>query len=390
MQADVLRTGPRKSTWWLAGLGLALVAGALTFRGVHSRADNADRLQARAERLSIPTVAVMTPSAAPLTSGGLTLPGRVEAYARAPIFARVAGYLKQWHADMGATVKAGQLLAEIDTPELDQQIRQAQAELASARTNASVSAATAKRWQALLAQNFVSAQAVEEKNGDLAIKQSLVNVSQANLDRLFETKKFAQVLAPFAGVVTARSTDVGALITAGGSPGTELFVVSDLSRARLYVNVPQTLVGSVHQGDRASFSQPDNPSRAYPARVHSMARAIGNGSGTMLVQLVAEQPDLALTAGGFVNVTFESANTQTGLKLPPSALIFEPSGVKVGTLDGSDHVVLKPVVIARDEGSSVVIASGLNTDDRVIESPPDGIANGDLVRVKPKPAPAAK
>jgi RND family efflux transporter MFP subunit len=357
---------------------------------VHSRADNADRLQARAERLSIPTVAVMTPSAAPLTSGGLTLPGRVEAHARALIFARVAGYLKQWHADMGATVKAGQLLAEIDTPELDQQIRQAQAELASARTNASVSAATAKRWQALLAQNFVSAQAVEEKNGDLAIKQSLVNVSQANLDRLFETKKFARVLAPFAGVVTARSTDVGALITAGGSPGTELFVVSDLSRARLYVNVPQTLVGSVHQGDRASFSQPDNPSRAYPARVHSMARAIGNGSATMLVQLVAEQPDLALTAGGFVNVTFESANTQTGLKLPPSALIFEPSGVKVGTLDGSDHVVLKPVVIARDEGSSVVIASGLNTDDRVIESPPDGIANGVLGRVKPKPAPAAK
>jgi hypothetical protein len=389
MLNKIAGSAPIPMRFLLGAIFSLIIALGLVFRGVHSRAENADRLQVRADRMAIPTVTLITANAAPIASTNLLLPGRLEAYTRAPIFARTAGYLKRWHADIGDPVKTGQLLAEIDTPELDQQLRQAQAELNTAKANAALAATTAKRWQTLLAQNFASAQVVEEKNGDLAVKQSLVNVAQANLDRLLETKKFARVLAPFSGVVTARTTDIGALIAVGGAPGTELFVVSELSRVRLYVNVPQTLVGSIKQGGKASFSQPQNPDQSFPARVQSLARAIGVGSGTMLVQLLADAPSSALVPGSSVNVRFDAAQTGTHLKVPPSVLIYDKTGVKVATVDATNHVLLKSVIIARDDGVSVALASGLNAEDRIIESPPDGITNGELVRVKTAHKPAS-
>jgi RND family efflux transporter MFP subunit len=229
--------------------------------------------------------------------------------------------LKSWKADIGTPVKAGQLLAEIDTPDLDQQILQAKAELASTQANAALSENTAKRWQSLLDTNFVSSQAVEEKLGDLKAKQAIVAASQANVSRVEALKNFSRIVAPFDGVITARNTDVGALINVGGSAGTELFVVSDIKRLRLYVNLPQTYVAQIQKGAIAKFTVPESPGKTFIAKVQTMSQAISAGSGSMLVQLSAENASGTLIPGGFANVSFELPGISSGLSVPPSALI---------------------------------------------------------------------
>ncbi|MBP6814614.1 MAG: efflux RND transporter periplasmic adaptor subunit, partial [Burkholderiaceae bacterium] len=212
MQSDAKGRGISRRVLFFALVLLAAGAIAVAVTGIGSRASIAQQLAARAQAQAVPTVSVIVPGQGMRSSPTLDLPGRIEAHSRALVHARVAGYLKRWTVDIGAHVRAGQLLAEIDTPELDMQLMQARAELASVAANAALSAATQRRWQSLQAQNFVSAQAVEEKSGDLAVKQAAVNASQANVDRLQTMKRFAQVLAPFSGVVTSRSTDIGALI----------------------------------------------------------------------------------------------------------------------------------------------------------------------------------
>ena len=366
----------------LVVLALVLAAGAVTLSGLATRESKARQLQARAQELSVPTVVVIAPGLGTNSSPTLDLPGRIEAHSRALIHARVAGYLKSWAVDIGAAVKAGQLLAEIETPELDQQLLQARAELGSARANAALAGATARRWQSLQAQNFVSAQAVEEKNGELAVKQALADASQANVDRLLAQKKFARIVAPFDGVVTARSTDIGALVSAGGAPGTELFVVADTRRLRVLVNVPQNQVSLVRRGDKVRFRVPERPGQEFSATVQALSQAIGSNSGSMLVQLTADNPDAGLLPGGFATVRFDLPKQTGRLTVPPGALIFGKSGLRVATVDANDKVVLKTVVVARDLGSVVELASGLAPGDRVIESPPDGVADGDVVRVK--------
>jgi RND family efflux transporter MFP subunit len=372
----------RRTRLALALVVLALVAGAIALSGLATRESKARRLQARAQDLSVPTVVVIAPGVGTNASPTLELPGRIEAHSRALIHARVAGYLKSWAVDIGAQVNAGQFLAEIETPELDQQLLQARAELGSARANAALAAATARRWQSLQAQNFVSAQAVEEKNGEFAVKQALADASQANVDRLLAQKKFARIVAPFDGVVTARSTDIGALVSAGGAPGTELFVVADTRRLRVLVNVPQNLVPLVKRGEKVRFSVPERPGLEFSATVQALSQAIGNNSGSMLVQLTADNPEAGLLPGGFATVRFDLPSQTGRLTVPPGALMFGKSGLRVATVDANDKVVLKTVVVVRDLGSVVELASGLAPGDRVIESPPDGVADGDLVRVK--------
>jgi RND family efflux transporter MFP subunit len=312
----------------------------------------------------------------------LTLPGRIEAYAKAPLYSRISGYLKTWKADIGTPVKAGQLLAEIDTPDLDQQILQAKAELASMQANATLSANTAKRWQTLQSTNFVSSQAVEEKNADLNAKLAIVNASQANVNRLQAMKNFSRIVAPFDGVVTARNTDVGQLINAGGGPGTELFVVSDVKRLRLYVNLPQNQVMNIQKGTLAKFSVPEQPGQVFTATVQSLSQAINTASGSMLVQLSAENKRGELLPGGYANVSFTLPPQPDRLSVPPSALIYTKEGVQVATLNTENRVVMKPVVIARDHGNKLELQSGLLASDRVIENPPDGVTNGDAVLVR--------
>ena len=222
MSPDTARLSRRKLQ--ISALALALLAVFIVVSGISTRRSEAAQLRERTDARAVPTVAVITPGQAGAAST-LDLPGRIEAHARAPIYARVSGYLKSWQVDIGAKVKAGQLLAEIETPDLDQQLLQAQA-------NATLSASTAKRWQALLASDSVSRQEADEKAGDLNTKQAIVNALQANVDRVLTLKRFTRIVAPFDGVVTARNTDVGALISVGGAPGSELFVVSDLQQLR--------------------------------------------------------------------------------------------------------------------------------------------------------------
>jgi len=380
-------TVSRRGLRWAALLLLA-VAAAIVVTGIASRHSQATQLRERADAQAVPTVTVIAPATAG-AGGLLELPGRIEAHARAAIHARVSGYLKRWTADIGTPVRAGALLAEIETPDLDQQLLQARAELASARSNLVLASATAKRWQALLASDSVSRQEADEKAGDLAARQAAVNALQANVERVQALKRFTRIVAPFDGVVTARSTDVGALINAGGG-GPELFVISDTKTLRVYVNVPQNFVAVVKRGAKARISVPEHPGKTYTATIASSSGAVNTASGSMLIQLSVDNADAELLPGGFANVSLDlPKEVAASFTVPPSALIFSKSGLQVATLGLDNKVLLKTVTIARDYGKVVELASGVGAGERIIDNPADDIANGDLVKVAAADAAAA-
>jgi RND family efflux transporter MFP subunit len=364
-------------------LGLALLV-AVVVLGISVRANESRELKTWTNAQALPSVNLITPGVQP-QGPVLNLPGRMEAYSRASIFARVNGYLKSWKVDIGAHVKAGQLLAEIDTPELDQQLLQARANLASAQANATLAQTTAKRWQAMLASDSVSRQDVDERTGDLAAKLANVKSAQASVEQLVATKGFQRLTAPFEGVVTARSTDVGALISAGGSAGRELFAVSDVSRLRVYVQVPQTFSPQIRIGTTARLTVPEYRKESFNARVIATADAVTAASGSTLVQLLVDNPGGRLLPGGYTSVQFDLPVQADVLRLPASALVFDEHGMRVATLDKNDHVLFKPVSISRDFGDTVEIGSGLDASDRVIDTPPDGLGDNDAVRVEAKP-----
>lgn len=366
---------------WTALIAASVLAAVVVFNGLQVRAKDAAQLKVLANKQSTVTVNVITPTSN-TDASALSLPGRIEAYARAPLYSRISGYLKSWKADIGMSVKAGQVLAEIDTPDLDQQILQAKAELASTQANAAMSENTAKRWQSLQATNFVSSQAVEEKLADLNAKLAVVNASQANVNRLQALKNFSRIVAPFDGVVTVRNTDIGQLINVGGAPGSELFVVSDVKRLRLYVNLPQNQVSNIQKGTTAKFTVPEQPGQVFTATVQSMSQAISSSSGSMLVQLSAENKRGELLPGGYASVSFSIPAQANLLSVPPSALVYTKNGLLVATVNTENRVVLKPVVIARDHGNRLELLSGLEASDKVIENPPDGVTQGDLVQVR--------
>lgn len=366
---------------WTALIAASVLAAVVVFNGLQVRAKDAAQLKVLADKQSTVTVNVITPTSN-TDASALSLPGRIEAYARAPLYSRISGYLKSWKADIGMSVKAGQVLAEIDTPDLDQQILQAKAELASTQANAAMSENTAKRWQSLQATNFVSSQAVEEKLADLNAKLAVVNASQANVNRLQALKNFSRIVAPFDGVVTVRNTDIGQLINVGGAPGSELFVVSDVKRLRLYVNLPQNQVSNIQKGTTAKFTVPEQPGQVFTATVQSMSQAISSSSGSMLVQLSAENKRGELLPGGYASVSFSIPAQANLLSVPPSALVYTKNGLLVATVNTENRVVLKPVVIARDHGNRLELLSGLEANDKVIENPPDGVTQGDLVQVR--------
>lgn len=364
---------------WTAAVVFALVAAGIVINGLNVRSTDAAQLKANTEKQALTVVSVISP--VPATEAGLlSLPGRFEA-PRAPIYARVSGYLKSWKTEIGTPVKAGQLLAEIDTPDLDQQILQAKAELATTQANAVLSENTAKRWKSLEAANFVSSQAVEEKVGDYNAKLAAVNASQANVNRLLSMKNFARIVSPFDGVVTARNTEVGALINTVSEPGRELFVVTNTKRQRLYVSISQNQVSFIRQGSKAKFTLPSQPGKVFTASVVNMSQVINSSSGSMLVQLAAENSKDDFLSGGFASVSFAIDATADRFTLPPSALIFSKAGIAVAIVNAQNKVELKPIVIARDHGSKVEILSGIQASDKVIENPPDGVAQGDVVQI---------
>ena len=364
---------------WTSAVVFTLVVAGIVINGLHVRSTDAAQLKANTEKQALTVVSVISPT--PATEAGLlSLPGRFEA-PRAPIYARVSGYLKSWKTEIGTPVKAGQLLAEIDTPDLDQQILQAKAELATTQANAALSENTAKRWKSLEAANFVSSQAVEEKVGDYNAKLAAVNASQANVNRLLSMKNFARIVSPFDGVVTARNTEVGALINTVSDPGRELFVVTNTKRLRLYVSISQNQVSSIRQGSKAKFTLPSQPGKVFTASVVNMSQAINSSSGSMLVQLAAENARDDFLSGGFASVSFDIDAAADRYTLPPSALIFSKAGIAVATVNAQNKVELKTIVIARDHGSKVEILSGIQASDKVIENPPDGVAQGDVVQI---------
>jgi len=371
----------------LIGAIAILIAGGVVAAGLVTRHIQAEQLQAGAAERSVPTVTLV--SMKDVQAGDLELPARIEAWSRAPIYARVSGYLKHWNVDIGAPVKAGQVLAQIDTPDLDQDLRQAQAQLAVARTGLTLSESTARRWQALVGQNAVSKQEADEKQNDFMSRQANVQALQASVSRQQALKTYTTLVAPFDGVVTARNTDLGALVNVGGASGSELFVVSDLRRLRVYVNVPQRQVALIKPGSKAELTVPERPDSHWSATVQSSAQAITAGSGTMLVQLAVDNPKGELLPGAYANVRFDIPADANTVSVPPGALMLGRDGPRVATLDGQDRVRIKKVSIGQDLGSVVQLGGGVARSDRIIDSPPDGIGEGDLVRVA-KAAPAAK
>jgi RND family efflux transporter MFP subunit len=358
----------------------AALAGAIVIIGITTRQTADARLREWTEAQVEPVVALKTPDVRDRTTT-LDLPGRLEAHSQAQLYARVSGYLKEWKADIGTPVKAGQLLAEIEAPDLDQQIMQAEADLATANAGAGLANLTLQRGQSLIRSGAVSTQDLDQRSADFATKQGMVKSAQANVERLRVLEKYKRIVAPFDGLVTARTTDIGALINAGGGSGPPLFVVSEISKLRVYVNVPQIYVPSIKIGTRAAISVPEYPGRTFPAMVEASAQAVDVASGTTRMQLIVDNADGELMTGAFANVRLDLPQPRITLSVPASALIFDQSGLRVATVGSDARVVLKPVTIARDLGKEVDIASGLTAEDRVIESPPDGIASGDQVRI---------
>ena len=352
----------------------------------------AARLKDVTETEAVINVATTRP-VAQAALGELVLPGNVQANYEAPIYARTSGYLKRWLVDIGTPVKAGQLLAEIDAPDVDQQLRQAEAQLATAEANQKIADLTAQRWHDLRATDSVSKQEADEKIASAASGDAQMQAARANLQRLRELSGFERIVAPFDGVVTARNTDIGQLIAAGENTGPALFRVADTHRLRLYVTVPQTYAAAMTKGITADLAFPDRPGKSYTATLDSTSSAIDTGTRTLLAQLVIDNKNGELLPGAYAEVHFKLPPDTAGqsFKLPANVLLFRSDGLHVGTVDANNHVVLKEVQIGRDYGSDIEIIHGLTADDNVILSPPDSLASGVAVRVAaPKPAKVAR
>ena len=363
-----------------AGIAALAITGTVLAAGVAVRLHNARQLVSWANDQAIPTVSLVKLDY-DQAAGMLTLPGNVQPFNKAAIYARVSGYLKGWDQDIGAHVTAGQQLASIDTPDLDQQLDQARADLASADANAQLAALTAKRWNALVASQSVAQQAADEKTGDAAAKKALRDAAAANVRRLEALEGFKSIAAPFAGIVTARKTDVGALINAGSNAGNELFEVSDLSKVRIYVQVPQAFAAELKPGQSATFEMPQYPGRQFTATLVTTSNALAAGSASMLAQLQADNPDGALQAGAYCQVHFQLPSDAHLVRVPATALAPTDRGIEVAVLDEHGVVAFKPVQLGRDFGDSIEITSGLSPSDRVIDNPPETLESGDSVRL---------
>jgi RND family efflux transporter MFP subunit len=352
----------------------------------------AANLASATEEAAIATVSTTHPKPSDPTGSELVLPGTVQANIDAPIYARTSGYLKRWLVDIGTRVKAGQLLAEIDTPEVQQQLSQAAADVATAEANQKIAALTTERWQALRKTDSVSKQDADEKASLADSSKAQLDSARANLARLRDLNGFQRIVAPFDGIITARETDVGRLIAAGGGTGPELFRISDERQLRLYVRVPQAFAPQMAPSTTAQVSFPDRPGMTFTARMDSTANAIDPTTNTLLVQLKVDNAKGELLPGAYADVHFKVASGALGLSLllPANTLLFRSDGIHVATVDANDHVVLKPIIIGRDYGSAIEVVHGLTPQDTVILSPPDSMIDHDRVRVKaPATQPAA-
>jgi RND family efflux transporter MFP subunit len=377
-QSDILRhvLPPRLKVW---GVVAAVVAVAVAVSGIALRLYRQHEAAQWAIDQDVRTVQLVTLSGA--KSGTLILPGDVQSWTNAQIYARVSGYLKKWDVDIGTPVKAGQLLAELETPDLDGQVAQGKADLNTAIANQKLAAVTARRWDSLLAQGAVARQDADAKDSDLAAKSAIVASARANLARLEAMESFKRLVAPFDGIVTTRAVDVGALVLVGTPGATPLFTVSDQKKLRIYVRVPQTDAGAVTPGMKASFTVPELPGRSFTATLAASANAVTSNSGTQLLQFQTDNADGLIRPGSYAEVRFELPPGKGSVHVPATALMFRDQGPVVATVDDSNHARIKTITIRRDLGRSVEVGAGLSPADRVIDNPPDSIRDGDPVRI---------
>lgn len=364
------------------GIGAGAVALIVVGLGVASRISATNELRETAADAAVPTVAVVTPTV-DADGAKLLLPGNVQAFNSAAIYARTNGYVRRWLADIGDNVREGQSLAVLDAPEVDQQLAAAKADYQTALANQRLADTTAKRWSAMLAQDAVSRQESDEKAGDLAARTALSNAALANVKRLKALQGFTRLTAPFDGVVTSRSAQIGALVVAGNAAAQPLFTVSDIHRMRIYGRVPQGYSASIRPGMAATLTLPEYPGRDFRATLTRSAGAVDAQSGAVLVELQAENRDHALKPGAFAQVSFQvGAGHGNGVSLPGSAILYSNDGPAVAVVGRDGQVTVKPVTIARDEGAQVLLSAGVARGDRVIDTPPDAIRSGDKVRVQ--------
>ena len=338
---------------------------------------------------AIPMVNIVVPNRTPLGEE-LVLPGTVQAYIEAPIYARTSGYLEDWRTDIGTEVTKGQLLGEIETPEVDQQLSQAEADLATARANEALSNTTNTRWKGLLSTESVSKQDADEKAGDAAAKKAAADSAAANVARLRELESFKRVLAPFNGVITARNTDIGALINAGQSAGSELFRIADMHKLRIYVHVPETYAAVTRPGLDAELRFAEQPNKTFAAKTVRTSNALDPTLRTLEVELELDNANREVFPGAYAEVHFKLPASAESLRLPANTVLFRATGLQVATIDGRKRVKLKSIVQGRDFGTSIEILSGLGADETVILNPPDSLTDGLLVRVAAPPPARSK
>lgn len=370
---------------WHYPVILAVVLGIVIAVVVRRQANAQNSLENLTQELAIPSVQTVKPSRK-AAAVDLILPGKVQANMEATIYARVSGYLKRWHVDIGSQVKEGQLLAEIDTPETDQQLNQARAMLAQTEADLRLAQTTADRWKNLLKDRAVSQQESDEKSSALEVKKADLAEAQANVKRLEELQSFQKVYAPFDGIITARKTDVGNLVTAGSSSSTqELFRIAQTQTLRVYVDVPEANSGSVTTGTPARIEMATNPGEPVEGKIVRTAGAIDPSSHTMLVELSVPNPSGTLLPGGYSRVHFQIALQRPPLIVPANALLFRAEGAQLAVVDKNGEVRLKSIKIGHDYGATLEVIQGLDENDAVIVNPSDSISNGAKVRVEAKP-----
>jgi RND family efflux transporter MFP subunit len=359
---------------------LAVAAIALAYTGISGRHRDDEKLRQWTVEQAIPSVALVSAH-----KGGkardVVLPGNVEAFETASIHGQVSGYVSEWRKDIGAKVHQGDVLAVVDTPELDQRIAVAQSELAKAKANLALAKVTAARWDSLRHTAAVSQQEADEKDSDAHAKAAEVEAAQSNIDRLKALKAFANIVAPFEGVVTARNVDVGSLVKADSNDGVALFTVADIHQMRVYVPVPQSYAAAMKDGMKATLDLPEYPDRTFDAKIDTTSHAIDKKSRSLLVELIADNKDGALSPGAFARVHFEIPPDPNAMTLPADALLFRDNATEVATLGLDNRIVLKRVRIARDLGNEVEVTGGVSQDERIVANPPDSIDDGEEVRV---------
>jgi RND family efflux transporter MFP subunit len=378
MPSEDIKAPGRKSLLTAAAAAV-LIAGIVLSYGFIGRAQSKQEVVDWTNTHAIPTVALagLIPGSSHQT---LTLPGNIQPFNRAAIFARVNGYVKNWDHDIGSPVRAGQVLATIDAPDLDQQLGQAKATLASVRANHQIASLTANRNNILLQKQIVAQQLADQTDADAKAKEAVVDANEANVRQLEAMQSFKTLAAPFDGVVTARNVELGMLINSGGS-GQPLFEVSDLHRVRIYVQVPQSFTAGLTVGMKATFEMPQYPGARFEATLSHVSKSINQNSHSMQVELQADNAAGKFFGGSYCNVHFEIPTDANLVKVPSTALITGNHGTQIATVDSNDKVVLRSVQLGRDLGDSVEVVAGLSPADRIIDNPPETLAAGDAVRV---------